>query len=220
MLSPKLKLVQPTAEVNPYLSGLAGNVGLKVKNIFMEIIITIVIVSAAWYFYHKHALQQLSKNNDSLSHELRNNAVHRDYQINKEVNEKLEVLNNEILDLKKQLVVTDRESYDRGRKQAEDTFANDFFVQVNPYKRVFKEKNGFLGSFMEKDKVEIGYQYQLFVKGIPTLNPAVVVVETYEAKQFNLNEDTVKALVEASLGSKTKLIGGFVKVAKNIIEKK
>ena len=186
----------------------------------MEIIITIILVSAAWYFYHKKALQNLSKNNDSLSNELRNTVINRDYQINKVVHEKMEELNNQILDLKKQIVITDRESYDKGKKQAEDNFANDFFVQVNPYKRVFKEKNSLLGSFMEKEKVEIGYQYQLFVKGIPTLNPAVIVIETYEAKQFNLNEETIKALVDASLGSKTELIGGFVKVAKNIIEKK
>jgi hypothetical protein len=193
---------------------------VKVKKILMEIIITIVIVSAAWYFYHKNALQSLLKNNDSLSNELRNTVINRDYQINKVVHEKMEELNNQILDLKKQIVITDRESYDKGKKQAEDNFANDFFVQVNPYKRVFKEKNSLLGSFMEKEKVEIGYQYQLFVKGIPTLNPAVIVIETYEAKQFHLNEETIKALVDASLGPKTELIGGFVKVAKNIIEKK
>lgn len=186
----------------------------------MEIILTILIVSAAWFFFLKHSVQRLSKENDSLSHELRNMLIHRDYQINKAVHEQLEELNNQILDLKKQLVQTDRESYDRGKKQAEEHFANDFFVQVNPYKRVFKEKNSLLGSFMEKDKVEIGYQYQLFVKGIPTLNPAVIVIETYEAKQFNLNEETIKAMVDASLGSKTELIGGFVKVAKNIIEKR
>lgn len=186
----------------------------------MEIVITVIIVSAAWYFYHKNTLQNLSKNNESLSNELRNNVINRDSQINKMVNEKIEVLNNQILDLKKEIVITDRESYEKGKKQAEDNFANDFFVQVNPYKRVFKKNNSLLGSFMENEKVEIGYQYQLFVKGIPTLNPAVIVIETYEAKQFNLNEETIKALVDASLGSKTKLIGGFVKVARNIIEKK
>jgi hypothetical protein len=118
------------------------------------------------------------------------------------------------------MLITERESYEKGKKQAEDNFVNDFFVQVNPYKRVFKEKNSLLGSFMEKDKIEIGYQYQLFVKGIPTLNLAVIIIETYEAKQFNLNEDTIMALVDSTIGSKTELIGGFVKVAKNLIEKK
>ena len=186
----------------------------------MEVVITFILVSAAWYFYHKNALHKLSKNNDSLTNELNNQIINREYQINKEVNEKLEELNNQILDLKKEMLITERESYEKGKKQAEDNFVNDFFVQVNPYKRVFKEKNSLLGSFMEKDKIEIGYQYQLFVKGIPTLNPAVIIIETYEAKQFNLNEDTIMDLVDSTIGSKAELIGGFVKVAKNLIEKK
>jgi hypothetical protein len=48
----------------------------------------------------------------------------------------------------------------------------------------------------------------------------VTIIETYEAKQFNLNEDTIMALVDSTIGSKAELIGGFVKVAKNLIEKK
>jgi hypothetical protein len=60
----------------------------------MEIVVTFILISAAWYLYHKKALHKLSKNNDSLTNELNNQIINREYQINKEVNEKLEELNN------------------------------------------------------------------------------------------------------------------------------
>lgn len=186
----------------------------------MEILITFILVSLGWYLYHKNIIHKLSKESEALSHDLNNQTIYRDYEINHKVSEKIEELNNQILELRRQLIDIEKESYEKGKKQAEENFANDYVIQVQPYRRFFKEKHSLLGSLKEKEKVEIGYQYRLFVKGAPSLEPAVIVVETYESKEFKLNEDAIKTLINSVIGDKTEIAGSIIKIANNIIEKK
>lgn len=186
----------------------------------MELGISIILVSTIWYVYHKYNMDKFSRKIDSLTHELNNLSINRDYEINKRVNEKMEQLTSEILVLKKQLIEKEIESYNKGKKQAEENFANDFSVQVLPYKRLFKEKKDKLLAFGEIEKVEIGYQYQLFIKGAPFFKPEIIVLEVHELKNFKLNEDSIAALINSALGDKTKIAGGFLKIAKNILLKK
>lgn len=109
-------------------------------------------------------------------------------------------------------------SKNKGKKQAEENFAKDYIDQVFPYERNYKVKSDALLAFKEIEKVEVGYQYQLFVKGCPSLSPAIVVLETYKLKQFKLNENAIYNLVNSALASNTELIGVFLKVVKNLIE--
>lgn len=186
----------------------------------MEIIITIIVVSVIWYLYFKYIMDNSSKKINSLTHELNNSTINREYEINKKVNEKTEVLNSEILVLRKKLIEVEIESYKKGKKQAEESFVNDFSIKVFPYKRHFKEKKDKLLAFGEIEKVEIGYQYQLFIKGTPAFKPEIIVLEVQELKSFKLNEEAISTLVNAAIGDKSQIAGGFIKVAKDVLLKK
>jgi hypothetical protein len=186
----------------------------------MEIGIPIIIVSIFWYLYHQYHINKTSKKVDSLTHEINNLTINREYEINKRVNENMEEFTSQILILKKQLIEVEMESYKKGKKQAEENFANDFSIQVFPFKRLFKEKKDGLLAFGEVDKVEIGYQYQLFIKGAPAFKPEMVVLEVQELKHFKLNEESIGTLVNIAIGDKTEIAGGIIKVAKSVLLKK
>lgn len=186
----------------------------------MEIAISIIIVTILWYLYHQYSINKTVKKMDSLTHELNNLTINREYEINKRINEKTEEISNQILLLKKQLIEVEIESYKKGKKQAEENFANDFSIQVFPYKRFYKEKKDKILAFGEVEKVEIGYQYQLFIKGAPAFKPETVVLEVQELKNFKLNEEAIGVLVNSAIGDKTEIAGGIIKVAKNILLQK
>ncbi|WP_191861071.1 hypothetical protein [Hanstruepera ponticola] len=186
----------------------------------MEIIITAILVSIMWYLYHKHQMDNFSKKINALNHDVNNATVNREYEINKKVIEKSEELNNQILELRKQLVDVERASYEKGKKMAEDNFAKDFLVQVFPYQRHFKEKKDKLLAFGETEKVEIGYQYQFFVKGAPAFKPEIVVLETHDLKNFKLNKEAISTLVNTAIGDKSEIAGGVINIAKDVLLKK
>lgn len=186
----------------------------------MEILITIVIVSLGWFIFYKVEIHRHLKKTNALETELNNQIVNRDYEINHQVNEKVEPFNNQILELRKQLIDVERESYFKGKKQAEDSFANDFSVQVFPYKRHFRSKKNYLIGGGDKEMIEVGFQYQLFVKGCPTFEPKLEILETYEQKQFKLDEEAIKLMVNSAIGNKTELLGGIIKIANRVLLKK
>ncbi|MCF6130888.1 hypothetical protein [Flavobacterium wongokense] len=186
----------------------------------MEIIITIFVVSAVWYFYHQYSLQKQSKEINNLSFDLNTQNIRNEYEDKNEIAKREEELKNQIFELRKQVIDVEKDSYEKGRKDAEEKFMNDFVVQVFPYKRYYKEKKDGIIAFGSIEKVEIGYQYQLFVKGLPALNPAMIVIETHELKEFKLNEEGIKALVHSAIGDKAEIAGTIIKIANNIIEKR
>lgn len=183
------------------------------------ILASVIITSIVWYKYHNDKIQQYSKEKVALANELNNLKSNIDYKINHEAFEKTQHLNDKILTLKEDLVKTEKDSYFKGRTEAIEEFKNDFYVEVLPYKRNFKEKKDSIIAFGVTEKVEVGYQYQLFIKGVPSLNPAVIILETHELKHFKLNEEAIQLLVNASIGDKSQIAGGVIKVAKKLLLK-
>ncbi|MBJ7880319.1 hypothetical protein [Gelidibacter salicanalis] len=58
---------------------------------------------------------------------------------------------------------------------------SDFIIHVEPYKNM----NGKKSYFQNSQVVEIGYIYRLFVKGIPSLDPHIQIVERIKLSELN-----------------------------------
>ncbi|WP_157491904.1 hypothetical protein [Gelidibacter mesophilus] len=69
------------------------------------------------------------------------------------------------------------------------TEKSDFIIHVEPYKNIDGKKSYFQNSQM----VEIGYVYRLFVKGVPSLDPHIQIVE--RIKLSELNEKNVDSAI-------------------------
>lgn len=67
---------------------------------------------------------------------------------------------------------------------------NDITVSVSPFVNTAKDD----GIFFKDTRVEIGYKYQLLVKGIPCFAPHVEVTESSVQKE--VNQESLKHLLE------------------------
>ena len=118
----------------------------------------------------------------------------------------------QIFELKEQLLITEKESYFRGREEAIEEFKNDFQVNVYPYIDKKNEKSNNIFSIGNKEFVEIGYKYRLFVKGIPALEESKIPIKTFKSSEFKLNEEAIMSLVSSAVGDKVDLAMGVIKI--------
>ncbi|ALJ06446.1 hypothetical protein APS56_15470 [Pseudalgibacter alginicilyticus] len=107
----------------------------------------------------------------------------------------IEILKNQEIDFEKEKnQILDRlrtEKHSEFNKGYElGTGESDFIVQVEPYKNTIGKK----GYFQNSQVMEIGYIYRLFVKGIPSLDPHIQIVE--KIKISDLNEQNVNSAIE------------------------
>lgn len=181
---------------------------------------TIILTSIIWYFIFVTKIKNLQSEKSALANDLNNLSVHVDYKINQEAIAKTQQLNDKIVALKQEMVKAEKESYFAGRNEAIEEFKNDFKIQIQPYKRTFKQKRDGILAIGEVEKIEVGYQYQLFIKGSPSLSPATIVLETYDLKHFKLNEEAIQTLIDATVGDKIQAAGKVIEVVSRVIGKK
>lgn len=187
--------------------------------IILAIISTLVLTTLIWIIFFKNIQSKLSHENDKLRLELNNVKSNMDYEVNKKLDEKVSVLNDRILELKNECVIIERESYDKGKKDTSKEFEKDYFVNVIPYKETYEGERDYV-IFGKKNKyVNVGFQRQLFVKGIPVFEPVYTFVEKYEFNEFKLNEEAINRLVSNAIKTIAPQAGTFIKVTENIIEK-
>lgn len=187
----------------------------------MEIIIisiasTLTLSTLVWIIFFKNIQNKLTHENEKLSIELVNLRSNIEYEVGKKLNEKLDILNERIMELKNESINIERESYNKGKENALASFVNDYYVQVNPYKRISKDKKGMYIFSTKKEIIEIGYQYQLFVKGIPVFKRELILLETYDSSEFKLNKEEINNLVKLALAVSAPQAGPFIKVAEDI----
>ncbi|MBQ0908968.1 hypothetical protein KBJ98_09670 [Flavobacterium sp. F-328] len=190
----------------------------------MEIIITsitgtLVLTTLVWIIFFKNIQTKLLHDKEKLSIELGNMKSNIDYEVNRKLEEKVSVLNEQIFDLKNKCIIVERESYDKGKKEAALEFEKDYFVNVSPYKYSYEEGNDFVIFNTKKKFIEVGYKRQLFVKGIPVFDPVFTPLESHENKDFKLNEEAINRVVNNAIKAIAPQAGGFIKVAENVIEK-
>ncbi|MFV8271394.1 hypothetical protein ACNQGP_15860 [Flavobacterium sp. GT2N3] len=191
----------------------------------MEIIIasissTLVLTTLVWIIFFKNIQTKLTHDKEKLSIELANVKSNIDYEVNKKLEEKVSVLNEQILELKNKCIVIERESFDRGKKDASVEFEKDYFVNITPYKEYFEEGNDFVIFNTKRKFTEVGFKRQLFVKGIPVFEPVYTFLERHDFNDFKVNEEAINRVVNNAIkaiappGANT-----FIKVAENVIEK-
>ena len=184
------------------------------------IVITVLITSILWFIYYNNKLKHISQEYNNKANELINLKTNLDYKINHEVIQKTKELNDLVLSLKQEIIKTEKESYFKGRNEVKEEFKNDYKIIVNPYKRTFNQKKDGLIAFGSIEKIEIGYQYQLFIKGAPALSPAYITLETHETKNFQLNEEAIKKLINFYIKDNIESAGSLIQLASNIISVK
>lgn len=187
--------------------------------IILAIVSTLVLTSLIWIIFFKNIQSKLSHDKEKLSIELINIKSNIDYEVNRKLEEKVTVLNEQILELKNKCIIIERESYAKGKKDASNEFEKDYFVNVIPYKETYEGERDYV-IFGKKNKyVNVGYQRQLFVKGIPVFDPVYTFVEKYEFNEFRLNEEAINRLINNAIKIIAPQAGTFIKVTENIIEK-
>lgn len=92
--------------------------------------------------------------------------------------------------------------YERGRRQGEldtDQKAKAFSVIVRPY--VCQTKDG---TIFKTYSLEIGYQYQLVVNGIPCFEPHIVIEQRTEEKE--VNTELIERITQLAIATARKAV--------------
>lgn len=150
--------------------------------IIIYLIISVIITSLLWFIY----VTKLKGNYSNLQNNHQNLNMNLDKEIIIKGDENLKVLQNRITELQSSINQVKHESYIEGYDKAR----SEFSIKVYPYKREYKVgDNGFIINDIYHE-VKIGYQYQLFVNGIPLLQPAIVIEEilTEQKKEVDYNK--------------------------------
>ncbi|WP_286968516.1 MULTISPECIES: hypothetical protein [unclassified Flavobacterium] len=188
--------------------------------IIISIVSTLILTTLVWIIFFKNIQTKLTHDKEKLSIELFNLKSNIDFEVNKKLEEKVILLNEQILELKNKCITIERESYEKGKKDAAAEFEKDYFVNVIPYKETYEADREYI-IFGKKNKyVNVGFQRQLFVKGIPVFDPVYSFVEKYEFNEFKLNEEAINRLVNNAIKAIAPQAGSFIKVADDIMDKK
>ena len=179
-------------------------------NTIFYLIITFVITSLLWFIYItklKSRYSNLENNYNNLNSNLDKEVVIKSDGTHK-------ALQNTIADLKVQISdikhTSFREGYDKAR--------SEFSIKVFPYREEHKQgDNGFFVNDIYLEVI-VGYQYQLFLNGIPILQPAIVVEEVLaeQKKEVDYNKVTIALeAIEAKLLPMVASSQGLLKYIKN-----
>ncbi len=188
--------------------------------IIISIVSTLILTTLVWIIFFRNIQTKLTHDKEKISIELFNLKSNIDFEVNKKLEEKVILLNEQILELKNKCITIERESYEKGKKDASTEFEKDYFVNVIPYKETYEADREYI-IFGKKNKyVNVGFQRQLFVKGIPVFDPVYSFVERYEFNEFKLNEEAINRLVNNAIKAIAPQAGSFIKVADDIMDKK
>lgn len=110
--------------------------------------------------------------------------------------ERRELQDQHLAELKTRLREAEDRGYEEGKRQAElraDEKSKAFSVAVRPYiKRV--KNDGFI---KKGNSLQVGYQYQLQINGIPCFDPHVVIEQQYEERE--VNQEVIERMTKLAL---------------------
>ena len=137
--------------------------------------------------------------------------------ISNQKHKSIEIIKNKEIQFEKeknlifeQMRTEKQNEFDKG--YASGTGESDFIVQVQPYKNTSGKK----GYFQNSQIMEIGYIYRLFVKGIPSLDPHIQIVE--RIKMSELNEQNVNSAIGKLDTIINKIPSPHLKIAQSVKE--
>ncbi|MFP9112918.1 hypothetical protein ACLI1A_03180 [Flavobacterium sp. RHBU_3] len=174
------------------------------------LITTFVITSLLWYVYMQKLVNKYNI--------LKNDFEKVNTNISKEVEYKSdEVIRNfekQISELHLKVSEEQQKSYKAGYATAQ----SEYSVSISPYKEEFRHgDNGWIVNNIYH-RIEVGYQYQLFIRDLPVLAPAVIVNEVLEESKREIDQQKVKAVmdfIESNIKTLIENSNGLLKFQKN-----
>jgi|GEM_PF-3103364 len=155
----------------------------------LYLLTSIVITSLLWFMY----VIKLKSNYSNLKNNHENLNMNLDKEIIVKTDENVKSLQSAIVDLKSSIAGIKHESYLEGYEKAR----NEFSIKVYPYKKELKQgDDGWIINDIFH-KVKVGYQYQLFVNGIPILQPATVIEQTLTETKREVDYNKVSMALDA-----------------------
>lgn len=183
------------------------------NNILLYTSLTFFITSFIWYIY----CQSIKSKLKLLSHDHNNLNKNIDIEIGVKADKNTINLQNTITELKVQIAETKQQSFLEGYDKAR----SEFSVKVFPYKTEHQQGDeGWLINDIYHC-VELGYQYQLFVNGLPVLKPAIIIEEILEEHKKEVSYEKVKLAtntIEANLKPLIENSNGLLSLLKSKVK--
>lgn len=187
------------------------------ENVYILGLVSVfIIIIIVMVFIFKSLLTKSKNEKEILIEKLSKSEKNIDHQVQVKLEEITYSLRNQINDLKQEIIEERESSYKRGVDDSIKNFEKDFYVQIQPYKEDYEKEQGFLFWESKEKHIEAGYIYQLFIKGLPALQPHYQPIERFKSINQKIDEDKVIKLIEKATELYTGQVGNFIKVAKNV----
>lgn len=117
---------------------------------------------------------------------------------------------------KEEIRKVELDNFEMGKKKGQSEFEqlnSIFTVAVSPYVNIKTDK----GIFSDDHLSEIGYKYQLLVKGIPAFQPHICIEKREEIKE--INNERIDKLSELAIEVTKQAIGSYLQGLPNAVFK-
>lgn len=140
--------------------------------------------------------QQLARQAEELNSQITTKARSHSEELEKHSRERRELQDQHLAELKVKVREAEDRGYEEGKRQAElraDEKGKAFSVTVRPYIKKLKDD----GFFKKMNRLQVGYQYQLQINGIPCFDPHVVIEQHYEERE--VNQEVIERMTKLAL---------------------
>lgn len=141
---------------------------------------------------------QLTQRSEEFSKQLAAKVREHMDELDRLTRERRQLEENHMSEIKAKVREAEDQAYEDGKRQAElraDEKSKAFSVIVRPFIRKIKDD----GFFKKMKKLEIGYQYQLQINGIPCFDPHVVIEQHYEERE--VNQEVIERMTRLALAA-------------------
>lgn len=139
---------------------------------------------------------QLARQSEGFSRQLSQKAREHMEELDRLARERRQADEDHLAEMKIRVREAEDRGYEDGKRQAElraDEKAKAFSVIVRPFIRKIRDD----GFFKKLSRLEVGYQYQLQINGIPCFDPHVVIEQHYEEKE--VNQEVIEKMTRLAL---------------------
>lgn len=140
--------------------------------------------------------QQLARQAEELNSQIAAKTRSHSEELERNSRERRDIQDQHLAELKIKVRESEDRGYEEGKRQAElraDEKSKAFSVTVRPYIKKIKD-DGFL---KKMNRLQVGYQYQLQINGIPCFDPHVVIEQHYEERE--VNQEVIERMTKLAL---------------------
>lgn len=141
---------------------------------------------------------KLTRQSEVFSNQLTSTIREHIDELDRLTRERRQLEENHMSEIKAKVREAEDRAYEDGKRQAElraDEKAKAFSVIVRPFIRKIRDDS----FFKKMKKLEIGYQYQLQINGIPCFDPHVVIEQHYE--ELEVNQEVIERMTRLALAA-------------------